>query len=179
MENTYILIHLIEMKKYKLLTYKKLTKMEIKTIEKNNPLVDIEHWPGFMECCKEINALEQPESDEAYMRAKSIESDFILKLLKKVFLVHEILGFKNLDSVTVDVWNADDSEYKLDRIGEVRLKLDVNSTFEILDKNGNMIPFSVIRQVGIVSNAVIESMVAMYRFIDSVVCYENKIIRLC
>lgn len=134
------------------------------TLEESKDLV------SFFECCEKINKLDKPETDEMYMDAKKMEDTLVAGLLDKTYKAHRIFGIKNIDSVMVDVANDDGSGFRPDKVEIVSvIFVPETSTYNILAKSGERIPFSFIREVGLVASAILDRLIKFYNIMDTLV----------
>lgn len=144
-----------------------MTIEEFRKLEPSKNRLDL---VSFLECCEEINKLDKPETDELYMEAKKTEDALVAGLLDKAYKAHRIFGIKNIDSVTVDVANDDGNGFRPDKVEIVSvIFVPETSTYNILAKSGERIPFSFIREVGLVVSAILDRLMKFYNIMDTLV----------
>jgi len=144
--------------------------MTLEEFRKLEPFKNRLDLASFLECCEKINKLDKPETDELYMEAKKIEDMLVAGLLGKAYNAHRIFGIKNIDSVMVDVANDDGSGYRPDKVEIVSvIFVPETGTYNILSKSGEKIPFSFIREVGLVVSAILDRLIKFYNLMDTLV----------
>lgn len=141
-----------------------MTIEEFRKLEPSKNRLDL---VSFLECCEEINKMNKPERHELYMDAKKTEDMLVAGLLDKIYNAHRIFGIKNIDSVMVDVANDDGNGFRPDKTEIVSvIFVPETSTYNILAKSGERIPFSYIREVGLVASAILDRLIKLYNLID-------------